>query len=138
MGRGLFGGFFVAVAAAVCIAVSVKAEQPAHRAHTYLVQLNGPVLDQWKAAITAQGGELLEYVPQFAFRVRMTPDVAARVRLLVFLSPVSTLGREQNLAPNLRRTGQRLYIVRLEPGARANDVAASLRAAGVQVMARGS
>src|SRR6478735_1049545 len=114
MGRGLFGGFFVAVAAAVGIAVSVKAEQPAPRANTYLVQLNGPVLDQWKVAITAEGGELLEYVPQFAFRVRMTPDVAARVRRLGFVSAVSNLRREQNLAPNLRRNGQRLYIVRLE------------------------
>ena len=99
MRRGLVGGLFVALAAAVCIVVGVEAEQPnAARANTYLVQLSGPVLDQWKAAIVDAGGDLLEYVPQFAFRVRMTPDAAARVRRLSFVSSVNTLRAAQTQA----------------------------------------
>src|SRR5215208_2774570 len=39
----------------------------------FLVQFAGPVLDAWKAAVAANGGELLDYVPDFAFKVRMTP-----------------------------------------------------------------
>ena len=136
MRRGLVGGFWVSVAAAVCIAVGVRAEQPA-RENTYLVQLSGPVLDQWKAAIEDEGGELLEYVPQFAFRVRLTPDAAARVRRLAFVSSVGNLRVDQTLAPNLRRNGQRLYIVRIERGAQVNAVANALRAAGAQVLSRG-
>ena len=139
MRRGLVGGLCVALAAAVCIVVGLEAEQPTPApANTYIVQLTGPVLDQWKAAIVDAGGELLDYVPQFAFRVRMTPDAATRVRRLSFVSSVATLRAEQTHAPNLRRNGQRLYIVRLERGARAADVAARLRAAGLQVQARGS
>ena len=139
MRRGLLGGFFVALAAAVCIVVGVQAEQPTNaRANTYLVQLSGPVLDQWKAAIGDAGGELLEYVPQFAFRVRMTPAAAARVRRLAFVSSVANLRADHALAPRLRRNGQRIYVVRLDRGARASTVAAALRAAGVQVQARGS
>ena len=137
MRRGMVGGFLVSVAAAVCIAVGVQAEKQPERANTYLVQLSGPVLDQWKAAIADEGGELLDYVPQFAFRVRMAPDAAARVRRLGFVTAVQSLQREQVLAPNLRRNGQRLYTVRLEPGARVDDVVAALRAAGVQVLSRG-
>jgi serine protease AprX len=137
MRRSFVGGFVVAVVAAVCIAVSVEAEQPtAARASTYLVQLSGPVLDQWKAAIADEGGELLDYVPQFAFRVRMTADAAARVRRLAFVSSVSAPRPEHTFARDLRRNGSRLYVVRVEPGAQVISVAAALRAAGVQVLAR--
>lgn len=138
MRRSLVGGLLVSVAAAVCIAVGVSAEQPSTaRTNTYLVQLAGPVLDQWKAAIEGEGGELVEYVPQFAFRVRMSPDAAARVRRLDFVSAVNPLSREHKLAPNLRRNGQGIYVVRIEAGARLGDVAAALRAAGAQVLSRG-
>ena len=43
----------------------------------YLVQFSGPVLDAWKAGVAATGAELLDYVPEFAFKARMTPGEAA-------------------------------------------------------------
>src|SRR6187455_3295545 len=93
MRRGLFGGFLMCVVAAVCIVI-VQAEQPAGPTNAYVVQLAGPVLESWKTALTEAGADLQEYVPQFAFRVRMTPAAAARVRRLDFVSSVSLLRAE--------------------------------------------
>src|ERR1041384_5638156 len=45
----------------------------------YLVQFSGPVLDAWKAGVAATGAELIEYVAEFAFKVRMSPGQAAQV-----------------------------------------------------------
>ena len=103
-----------------------------------MVQFTGPVLESWKTALTEAGAELQEYVPQFAFRVRMSPAAAARVRRLTFVSSVTPIRAEHKLAPRLRRNGVLPYIVRLERGAVARDVEAALRVAGVQVLRRGS
>ncbi len=37
-----------------------------------LVQFHGPILPQWRALIEASGGEILDYVPDFAFIVRIS------------------------------------------------------------------
>src|SRR5688572_25204435 len=105
MRRVFAGGFVVCVVAAVCIAI-VDAEQPSPaQARAYVVQLTGPVLESWKSALSEAGADIEEYVPQFAFRVRMTPDVAARVRRLAFVSSVDVVRAEHRLAPRLRRNG---------------------------------
>src|SRR6187401_1951479 len=103
MRRGLVGGFLMCVVAAACIAI-VQAEQPdSGRTNTYVVQLTGPVLESWKIALADAGADLQDYVPQFAFRARMTPAAAARVRRLDFVSSVSLIRAEQKFAPRLRR-----------------------------------
>src|SRR6185503_21259717 len=113
MRRGLAGGFVVCVVAAIFIAI-VQAEQPSpQRPSAYVVQFSGPVLESWKTALVEAGAEIGDYVPQFSFRVRMTPPVAARVRRLGFVSSVSAIRGENKLAPQLRRNGVMPYIVRL-------------------------
>ena len=134
MRRALAGGFFVCVVAVACLVVVEGRQAPSR---SYLVQLSGPVLESWKAQITAEGADLQEYVPQFAFRARMTPDAAARVRRLAFVSSVEAVRANQKLAPQLRRNGSMPYVVRLERTAMARDVEAALRGAGVQVLRRG-
>ena len=37
----------------------------------YIVQFKGPVLEKWKKALISAGARLLEYIPQFAFIVKM-------------------------------------------------------------------
>lgn len=46
----------------------------------YIVRFSGPVEEAWKEAVAARGGEILEYVPEFAFKVRMSPTQARQVR----------------------------------------------------------
>ena len=48
----------------------------------FIVQFAGPVRDAWKAQAAAAGAELLDYVPDFAFKARLTPEAAARVAAL--------------------------------------------------------
>lgn len=139
MSRGFVGGVLVCVVAAACIAASVRAEQPgASATANYLVQLAGPVLESWKTAIADAGGDVQEYVPDFAFRVRMTGDAAARVRRLGFVTSVSPLRAADRFARGLVRNGRRLYVARLDPGADAQQIAQALTAAGLQVQRRGA
>src|SRR5512134_2857875 len=54
----------------------------------YVVQFAGPVQQEWKDAITAEGAEILEYIPDFAFKVRMNPAIARQVGRLGSVSEV--------------------------------------------------
>jgi hypothetical protein len=44
---------------------------PDHIQGTYIVQKEGPITEEWKAEITKAGGEILSYIPDNAFLVRM-------------------------------------------------------------------
>ena len=48
----------------------------------YIVQFAGPVQEVWKAQVEATGAELLGYIPDYAFKVRMNPGQARRVERL--------------------------------------------------------
>ena len=48
----------------------------------YIVQFAGPVQEAWKAQVEATGAELLGYIPDYAFKVRMNPGQARRVQRL--------------------------------------------------------
>lgn len=128
------------LAAGVLLAAALTAAQPSPpgRGADYLVQLRGPVLEAWKEALESAGADLREYVPDFAFRARMAPDVAGELRRLSFVSSVTPYQPALKLTPNLVRDGRRLlYVARLDRGANAAVVAAALRAAGADVWARG-
>ena len=103
----------------------------------YLVQFVGPIEQGWKDAVAAAGGELLDYMPEFAFRVRMTPAQARAVRRLDPVRWVGTFHPGYKLSPRLARGGERLYALRLERGASRAAVAAAVRRAGVRVIQRG-
>ena len=48
----------------------------------FIVQFDGPIVDAWKDSLRAMGAGVDEYVPDFAFLVSMTPELAAKVRRL--------------------------------------------------------
>ena len=50
-----------------------------------LVQFNGPVLPEWKAALEAAGVRLYDYVPDYAFLTRLDGKTAEAVRGLPFV-----------------------------------------------------
>ncbi len=51
----------------------------------YLVDMIGPVNSEWRERLEAKGVEVMNYVPNYAYRVRMTPEVAERVEDLFFV-----------------------------------------------------
>jgi len=102
----------------------------------YLVQFRGPVEEAWKAEVEAAGGELLGYVPDFAFKVRMNPGQARKVEGLSSVAWVGLFHPAYKLSPDVARGGTRLYTVRIERGADAGLATAAIAASGAQVLAR--
>jgi serine protease AprX len=107
----------------------------AGRSRYYLVQFRGPVEEAWKAQAAKLGAELLEYVPDYTFKARMTPAVAQQVGRLADVTWVGRFHPAYKLSPSLRRDGMRLYKIRIERGADANAVGAAIAASGAQVVA---
>ena len=102
----------------------------------HIVQFEGPILDTWKRDVEAAGGDVLEYIPDFAFKVRMTPGEANRIARLPSVVWVGPFHPAYKLGPELLRNGQRGYLVRIERGADLADAIASIAATGAQILSR--
>ncbi|HWQ12020.1 MAG TPA: S8 family serine peptidase [Roseiflexaceae bacterium] len=102
----------------------------------YLVQFRGPVEQGWKDAAAAAGAELLDYVPDFAFKARMNPAEAARVAQLPEVLAVELFHPAYKLSPALNRAGAHPFTVRIERGADAAAAAAQIAASGATVLGR--
>ncbi len=100
----------------------------------YLVQFDGPVRESWKAAVTAAGGELLGYVPDYAFKVRMTPAAAGRVAALPRVAWVGLFQPAYKLDPALADAGQGLVRVVVERGGDVRRAAAAIGQGGATVL----
>lgn len=83
----------------------------------YLVQFAGPIDYTWKEHVNELGGFVLGYQPNYAFVVRMTEAVKAKVEQLPEVRWVGLLQPAWKLFPhNLLGTGSRTIIVVLHPG----------------------
>src|SRR5688572_19100485 len=89
-----------------------------------IVQFEGPVVDTWKAEVESAGVDLLDYIPDFAFKARMTPGQARQIERLTSVAWVGVFHPAYKLDPGLARDGVRPYTVRIERGA---DMAAAIR-----------
>ena len=45
----------------------------------YIVQFNGPIQESWRKGLEAEGAEIMFYLPQYAFVVRMTETTRAKL-----------------------------------------------------------
>jgi len=101
----------------------------------FIVQFAGPVQQAWKDAVAAEGAEFLDYLPDFAFKVRMNPAIASRVAKLNFVSGVTAYRPEFKFGSSLTRDGQvRLYRVRIERGSDFNAVRDLIAQSGAQTI----
>jgi hypothetical protein len=83
----------------------------------YLVQFAGPIDYTWKEHVNDLGGFVLGYQPNYAFVVRMTEAVRAKVEQLPEVRWVGLLQPAWKLFPhNLLGAGSRTIIVVLHPG----------------------
>lgn len=102
----------------------------------YLVQFHGPVQQAWKDRLAGQGIELLDYVPDYAFKVRMTPAQARQARSLADVAWVGVFQPAYKLDSKLKRAGAQLYRVRVERGADAAQSIAAIAQSGAQIVGR--
>ncbi len=99
----------------------------------YIVQFAGPVEQTWKDDVAAAGAEILDYIPEFAFKVRMNPAQARQVESLGSVAWVGLFHPAYKLSPNLVRDGTHLYKVRVERGADMGQTIAAMAQSGAAV-----
>ncbi|MBI2333740.1 MAG: S8 family serine peptidase, partial [Chloroflexi bacterium] len=101
----------------------------------FVVQFAGPIEDSWKEAVTAEGGEILDYIPDFSFKVRMNPGIANRVAQLGFVSAVVPFQSEFKFGADLKRDGEaNLYRIRVERGSDFGQVRALVAQTGAEIL----
>jgi PKD repeat protein len=100
----------------------------------YIVQFVGPVQQAWKDQVAGLKAELLDYIPNFAFKVRMNPAQAARVGALESVAWMGLFQPAYKLSPELKLEGTNLYRVRIERGADAGLVTAAIARSGARVL----
>lgn len=101
----------------------------------FIVQFNGPIQQAWKDAITAAGAEILYYIPDYAFKVRMNPGIAKRLGGLSFVGSVVAYQPDFKLSSNLvRDTETRLYQVHIERGSDYGAMRALIAQTGAEVL----
>ena len=85
----------------------------------YIVQFKGPILKAWKEAIHDLGGQVLDYLPDYAFVVWMDEAIREKVESLETVRWVGVYQPAYKISPDLDG-GRPVYRVLLfEPAARA-------------------
>lgn len=96
----------------------------------YIVQFQGPIVDEWKAAVESAGVELLDYIPDFAFSARAGEASALKLKELSFIRWVGDYAPDFRLSKRLAKEGRVDTIIRLYPGADANHISQKISEAG--------
>ncbi len=112
-----------------------KSNLAANGGKYYIVQFEGPIEQSWKDTVTAQGAEILDYVPDFAFKVRMNASVAQKVAAQSFVSVVLPFEGKFKFRANLMRDSEtRVYLIRLERGADFVAARRLIQGTGAQIL----
>ena len=116
--------------------IPAKSNLAANGGKYYIVQFAGPIEQSWKDAVTAQGVEILDYIPDFAFKVRMNPGVAQKVAGQSFVSVVLPFeGKFKFRAGLMRDSATRVYMIRFERGSDFAAARALIQKTGAQILA---
>ena len=101
----------------------------------YVVQFAGPIQQSWKDAISAEGAEVLDYIPDFAFKVRMNPNIANRIGQSNFVSAVIPFQTQFKFGSDLKRDGElNVYQVRIEKGTNFGQVRSLVARTGAEIL----
>jgi len=83
----------------------------------YILQFAGPIVPSWKEEVSKLGAELLDYVPDFSFLARMTPEVAKSLDLLPMVEAVVPYQPAYRIDPDLLISKQEsLVSIQMFPG----------------------
>ncbi len=74
---------------------------PAVGVHPYIVQFNGPILEEWKAAVIATGARIVDYIPDYAYVVLTDAATSVRLRALASVRWVGYLQPLYRIDPAL-------------------------------------
>ncbi len=101
----------------------------------FIIQFSGPVQQEWKDALTAQGIEILHYIPDYAFKVRMNPTAAAFLARQAYVSAAIPFQGRFKLGPSMvADSSPRIYRIRVENGADAASTQKLIARAGIEIL----
>ncbi|MEI6915747.1 MAG: S8 family serine peptidase, partial [Armatimonadota bacterium] len=96
----------------------------------YVLQLKGPVLDEWKVALAELGVQLKDYIPENAYVVHLTPKLIPQVKALSFVSYLDRLQPKYRLEPRVKQISspQIKVLIKLFPSEGISNLYHILRA----------
>ena len=101
----------------------------------FIVQFTGPIQQAWKDEVSTEGAEVIDYIPDFAFKVRMNPAIANRVGQKNFVSAVIPFQAQFKFGSDLRRDGEKnVYLVRIEKGSNFGSVRSLVARTGAEIL----
>ncbi len=115
--------------------LTIRGYAPGQRGY-YIVQFAGPVQQAWKNEVEALGGEILDYIPDFAFKVRLNPAQAARVSGLDTVAWLGLFQPAYKINPDVELEGTNLYRVVMEKGANRGQTTAAVVQSGAEILSR--
>lgn len=74
---------------------------PKGEAGYYILQFKGPVLQQWKNELSATGAVIFDYIPQFAFLVKMDQQAVASAEAMDSVRWIGIYQPGYRIAPDL-------------------------------------
>ena len=115
--------------------MTVSGNAPDQRGY-YIVQFRGPIEQVWKDEVAALGADVLDYIPDFAFKVRMNPGQARKVADLATVARVEVFQTAYKLGPDLLQNPLGMYVVRVERGAAYGQTVAAIASSGAEILSR--
>jgi serine protease AprX len=100
----------------------------------YIVQFSGPIQPAWLEQISTLGGEIKAYLPDYAFKVRLTPKMAAAMDESPSVIWVGPFQPGYKLSPSLVRNGVQLYKLQFETGDPKRQVSAAIQETGADLI----
>lgn len=100
----------------------------------YVVHFAGPIHQEWKAAVTAAGAELMDYLPNWAFIARLNEQDLSAIQALPFVRRVEPWTPERRIEPGLLGQHGTLDLVVLTFPGENLAVANEFTAAGAEIV----
>ncbi len=100
----------------------------------YIVQFTGPVTEADRASIEALGGKIYGYIPDYAYKVKMTGEQALKVSALNNTIWTGAFEPAYRISPNVTKDGTQLYKVRVEADAVLAQINGRITATGAEVL----
>ena len=102
----------------------------------YIVQFDGPLGQAQRDTLASLGARVLGYLPDFAFKVRMTPKQADAADALAGVAWTGLFHPAYKMSPTLDRTRPGIFRLRIEDGADPALVAEDVVSTGAGVSAQ--
>lgn len=98
--------------------LSTEPQEQAIGMGCYIVLFDGPIQDSYKESLTGAGAQVLEYLPDFAFLVRIDRSMVSALKGLAHVQWVGRFKAEYKSGDDLSDTaGRRQFVVTLFEGA---------------------